>query len=314
MGFTRRYDRGHDHRNPDTGVLGFPRGVLEHQRPLHQVRRGTTEFCGQAGPDAGMVGLRPVHCSLGAPVRPGRDTANSRLGFDRRGHLRTGPLSGHLVAPGAGRRVEPGRRAEARAQASGTRPLQVYAPPHLYWPPTDGRGNGHCFGLARCVCGASLVRGGVLYKTKPRRTPPSSRLSRGIPRLQGARQSADSVSVLIRGVGTTGKGAEFGGVADHTPGDILVHFHSSHPTVIHQEGVAGGPSKPRDYPIPPESDAVARFLRCQVRLATRPEKRRECQSARPAAGASETSLVRDSALPRLSVIRHFAPESAACDH
>jgi hypothetical protein len=138
--------------------------MLEGSSPFHQVRRGTAESCGEAGSDAGMGGRRPVRCSLGAPVRPDRYTPHNPFGLGRPGHLRDGTLRGHLVAQNAGRRVEPGRRVEAGAQASGTRPLRAYAPSHFHGRSADGPGTAIASDSLAAFAGLASFVGGFWIK------------------------------------------------------------------------------------------------------------------------------------------------------
>ena len=100
-----------------------------------------------------------------------------------------------LVAQGAWRGVEPGRRVQARAPAVEQAPTSLCAIPFSR-PPVDGLGNGYCLGLAYCVCRVRVIRSGVLDKTESGGAASSAGRSQRIPGLRGTRQSADSVCAL----------------------------------------------------------------------------------------------------------------------
>jgi hypothetical protein len=155
----------HDRRDRYSGLLDFARAVLEHQRTFRQVRSGSTRFCCQIGSHAGVAGLCAFPCSLDLSIWPGRDTAFSCFAVNRSSNLCAGALRCDLVAENTRHRVEPRCGVEAGAQASGTWPLQIYAPSHLHRPSAHGSGNGHSFGIGCCICGASIIRGRFLDKT-----------------------------------------------------------------------------------------------------------------------------------------------------
>ena len=73
--------------------------------------------------------------------------------------------------------------------------IAVIAWPKM-WLRWMGLGTAIASGVAYCVCGVRVIRGGILDKTESGGAASSAQLSRRIPRLQGTRQSADSVCAL----------------------------------------------------------------------------------------------------------------------
>lgn len=139
--------------NPDSGVLGSARGVLEHQCRSIKSAAEPQSFAARLARMPVWLGFVLFIAAWAQPigiVAIRRTVFSDPVGV---AICSFGPVWGDLVAQNAGYRVEPGCRIKARAQARARRPLSVYAPSHLHRRSAHGTGNGHCLRLASFAVG-----------------------------------------------------------------------------------------------------------------------------------------------------------------